>query len=371
MVLRGIGRNKRRSLSTVLGVVLAMMLVMVSWGLIDTMRLIIDTQFNTVATEDLNAFPAIPDPDAAAEEILGIDGVGHVEVVASLETALESNGETYSTSINAYRGRSELHGFPEGLPTSGILVGKALEDTLDVGVGDTIIVGLPSIEVSFETTIEGFLDEPVGTYAYIDRLYLESQLDDPSILKQPGVSQVKGAFDDSVGDSIADRENLIDEVRALDSVAAAFDARLLYNLIQEFVAFFYAFVGIMLVFGGTMAFSLMFNTISVNVAERSGEFATMRANGLSHRSIASLIAVENLLLTALGVVPGILVGLWIGAYFTSAYSSDAFTLEFTVDPMSIVFISVAMVLVAVLSLIPALRTIKRLEIGTVVRERAA
>ena len=42
MVLRGIGRDKRRSLSTVIGVMLALVLILASWGMIDTVGVLID-----------------------------------------------------------------------------------------------------------------------------------------------------------------------------------------------------------------------------------------------------------------------------------------------------------------------------------------
>jgi putative ABC transport system permease protein len=195
------------------------------------------------------------------------------------------------------------------------------------------------------------LDEIVGT----------------DLLILPGVSALKTVFDDDIDD----REAVIDDIKDLDSVGIVVDARALYDLMQQFLGFFYIFVGMMLVFGGLMAFALMYNTISVNVAERSGEFATMRANGLSHRGIASLIATENVLLTLMGIIPGLIIGYAVGAFFMSQFSVDAFSLQFQMRPSSIVLSAVAMIVVALLSLIPAIRTVKRLDIGEVVRERAA
>ena len=123
-------------------------------------------------------------------------------------------------------------------------------------------------------------------------------------------------------------------------------------------------------FGGAMAFALSFNAISVNVAERSGEFATMRANGLSHRKVANLIAGENILLTIIGIVPGLVVGYAVAAAFMASYSSDQFAFSLDMRPISLVLSALAMIGVAVLSLIPAIRAVGRLNIGEIVRERA-
>lgn len=48
---------------------------------------------------------------------------------------------------------------------------------------------------------------------------------------------------------------------------------------------FYAFAGMMLVFGGIMAFALIINTMTINIMERKREVATLRALGYSHRDI--------------------------------------------------------------------------------------
>ena len=54
MVLRGVGRNPRRSLSTIIGVVLALTLILASWGMIDTVTNLIDRNFEEVSPEDVN-----------------------------------------------------------------------------------------------------------------------------------------------------------------------------------------------------------------------------------------------------------------------------------------------------------------------------
>jgi putative ABC transport system permease protein len=367
MVLRGIGRSKRRSFSTVLGVVLALTLVMVSWGMIDTMQSMIDRQFDVVATEDANVILSVPAEDETVRTVLDVSGVDHTEVVSTLQATVSHGGESYSTSISGYPADTKVHDFPDGLPGNGILAGQGLADLLDVEIGDEVVIELPALGSEFRASLRGFLDEPMGTFLYTTDLFLESKVDEPAILLRPGVAGVKALFVDGA----TDRDAIISNIEDLDTVAVAVDARQLVEIIEEFTVFFYMFVGVMLIFGGAMAFALMFNTISVNVAERKGEFATMRANGLSHSRIARLIASENILLTSLGLIPGILIGYLTGAYFMASFSSDVLSLDFSMNPLSIVLSAVAMLVTAGLSLIPALRTVRRLDISEVVRERAA
>ncbi len=366
MVLRGIGRNKRRSLSTMIGVVLALTLVMVSWGMLDTMVGMLDRQFNEVALEDASVVLIEPVSDPAVAQVAGVSGVDHVEMVARLDATVERDGASFATALTGYDAGTLVHGFPDGLPTDGILAGQGLADQIDVAVGDEVRIELPTLDVELTTTVEGFLDEPLGSFLYIDVDQLGAIVG-ADTLRSPSISSLELLFDGEV----TDRDEVIDEVKDLAPVGIALDSRTLYDLVQSFLGFFYVFIGVMLVFGGAMAFALMYNTISVNVAERSGEFATMRANGVSHAGIARLIATENVLLTLMGIIPGLMIGYAVGAFFMSQFSVDAFTLDFAMRPSSIVLSAIAMLVVAGLSLIPAIRTVKRLDISGVVRERAA
>jgi putative ABC transport system permease protein len=365
MVLRGIGRNKRRSLSTVLGVVLALIVVMVSWGMIDSVVVMLDRQFNEVAVEDADVILTGPVDDASVQEIADVDGVLTAERVSTLPATVTSGNASYATSLNGYEHDSRVHGFSMPLPREGILAGKGLADRLDVEVGDTVHVHLTSLDQEFDTTLEGFLDEPIGIYLYMDSAQLAGLVGEET-LASAAVTTVKADFEPDV-----DRSKVIEAIEGLDVVGIVVDARALYDLVQSFLGFFYAFIGLMLLLGGAMAFALMFNTISVNVAERVGEFATMRANGLSHAEIARLVATENVLLTVIGIVPGLIIGYLAGVFFMSQFSVEAFSLEFAMRPLSVVLSAVAMLVVAGLSMIPALRTVGRIDIGAVVRERAA
>jgi putative ABC transport system permease protein len=371
MTLRGIGRNKKRSASMVLGVVLAMTLILAAWGMVDTMLLAIDRQFTEIALEDATVVHGVPvgeDQLAAVSETIGVE---HAEPVIGLQVSIHGNGESYSTILEGYAQDTKVHGFETPLPLNGMFVGQAMQDILQVNKGDSVTVRVPAFDTEFTTTIEGFVDEPLGTMAYMNIADVVGTLGEanPAVtseqLAAPGNTTIKAQFEDGQGTSV-----VIDRIKDLDGVAAVIDATLLRELVEEFQIFFYAFAGMMLIFGGAMAFALIFNTISVNVAERSGEFASMRANGLTHSRVAAMIAGENLLLTAMGILPGALVGYLAAVAFMGSFSSDQFPLTANVRPVSYLAAAAAMFVVAGLSLIPAVRAVKRINVGEIVRERS-
>lgn len=369
MSLRGIGRNKKRSTSMIAGVVLSMVLILASWGMMDTMLVSIDRQFNEVAVEDATVAFTEPVDDARIAAIGDVPGVAAAEAVIGLRATVEHNNEDYTTLLEGYQTRTEMHGFDPALPLDGVLLGRAMETLLDVSVGDDVTIRFPDLGTDITTNVTGFVDEPLGTMAYMSADALHAALDAQSVdtqaLASPTVTTAKAVFNAN-----ADSSATVSALRDIDGVAAVVDATEIRDLIESFQVLFYVFVGMMLFFGGAMAFALIFNIISVNVSERSAEFASMRANGLTHRQVASLIVGETGLLITIGIIPGLIAGYAAAVAFMNTFSTDQFPIEAAVRWFVFVGASAAMFVVAGLSLLPALRAVKRIDVGQMVRERS-
>jgi putative ABC transport system permease protein len=153
-------------------------------------------------------------------------------------------------------------------------------------------------------------------------------------------------------------------------VATVVSSDTLKQLLDQFMGLFYAFVGVMFVLGALLALALIYATISANVSERTVELANLRASGMSAGEIGRMITAENLLLTAIGVVPGLIVGYLVAAQFMSSFSSDLFEFDLQVRPLSFVAAALACFVAVGLSLWPALRAVNRVDLARVVRERA-
>ena len=374
MTLRGIGRSKRRSLSTVIGVVLALILILASGGMIDSVVSLINKQFNEIAVQDASAILSEPVTTELIATVNGVPTVARAEPVATFDASVTRNGDTVATTLQGFDHGTRMHGWTNAsgeLPAEGMLAAKSLEDRLGISVGDLLTIDLPTHDVAITLELVDFVDEPLGTPLYarndvISDAISRAGVDDAgTLMAEPTVTTIMTLFDPTVS-----RTTAIAALEGVGGVLAVQDARELFDLVQQFLGLFYAFVGIMLVFGGLMAFSLMFNTISVNIAERSTEFATLKASGMADRTIAWMIVGENLLLTVAGIVPGVLLGVWVSSLFMSSFNNDSFTFDLSIRPVTIVIAAVSMIVVALLSLIPGVRSVKRLDVGAVVRERA-
>jgi putative ABC transport system permease protein len=158
---------------------------------------------------------------------------------------------------------------------------------------------------------------------------------------------------------------------ALPGVVAFADSRALRDTVDSYLGLYYVFVGVMRLLGSAMAFALLYNSIQTNLADRSVEVATLRAAGTPFGVLARMITGENVLLTTLGIVPGLLVGYAVASLFMTSFSSDQFNFYLQMRTSTLVLSALAMIAVALLSQIPGLRALKRLDIAAVVRERSA
>lgn len=360
MVLRGIGRDRRRSSSTIVGVVLALVLVLASWGMVDTVEILLDRQFTDVQRQDAEVFLDTGDA-ATLAAVRQVPGIARAEAVGRANVVVSSGSGRYATALLAFEPSTQMHGFGStGPPTGGLVAGQSLATLLDVEAGDTLTVGgTVAGSSSISLPIEGFVDEPLGTLVYADPDSSEALID------ATGRTSVMVQFADNV-----DRDEMRQAITRVQGVLAYTDSRALFDTAQSFLGLFYAFVGVMLAFGALMSFALIFAMTSANAAERSAELATMRVNGMPPGQLARMLAGENLLLTVAAIVPGLAVGVWLSAVFMDSFSSDLFDFGLQIRARTLLLAATAVVVVSLVTHWPASRMIARLDLAKVVRERS-
>ncbi len=367
MAFRGIERSPRRTVYTMLGVVLSLVLVLVSWGMIDTVQHLLNLQFVQISREDAVVYFATPVGETQVTDLEAVPGVAAAEPDLEVPVSLAAGGEVYDTTLIALEAATQMHRFRSvdgswtQLPEEGLLLGRAIGPALGVERGDVVSVTVSSLGLTLEGTVVGFVDEPLGTFVYSSRGYAAAQLGRSLPATSALVRYAEGADAAAVRDAIT----------RLTDVAAFEDSDALYNVMNHYMVLFYAFVGVMLVFGAAMAFALIFNTMTVNIAERSREVATMLAMGTRRRTVSRLITAENLMVAVAAIPIGLVVGYYLSAYFMASFSSDMFTFSLYVRPVTFVFAGLAIVVVALISGWPGLRALRRLHIPTVVKERSS
>ncbi len=366
VVLRGVARNRRRTTYTVVGVTLSLLLIVTSWSMIDSMDGLLARQFDQVMAHDARVELAGAQPPEVLERLRKVGGVARVEGIITAPATVTGPEGRYPSVLTALPADTELHGFvlPDGTRTSlgareGILVGVGARPILGAEPGEPVTLEVERLGITEEVPLAGYLDEPLGTFVYTSL----ARIPDGSGSERAVTAALLGFAGD------VDRDAVQREISDLEVVVAYEDSQALVAVYRDFTGLFYGFVGGALVLGGLMASAILFTTMSVNVLERAREIATLRASGMRRRELSRLIAAENLLMTLLGIAPGLLVGVVGGRVLMRSFSSDLFQLELIVRPSTLLLSSLAVVVAALLSQWPSLRAIGRLDLATVVRAR--
>jgi putative ABC transport system permease protein len=369
MIVRGIGRNTRRTVFSATGVALALILVLVSWAMLDTMDRMISIQFDEVSTSNGQVLYSAPITAGQVSELADVAGVAAVETVLTMPVSIASGGQVYATQLTGYAPDTSMHGFidehgdPIPLPPEGVLIDAGITAQLpQLQPGDTVTLTLGSgpDARAIDTQVADFTYQPLGTFVHADRSWLGLQAPDAAETTAL-LATVAGADPDAVRRAVSD----------LPGVVAYVDTSALADVYDQYSGLFYVFIGAMLALGAAMAFAIIFTTMTVNIVERRRELATMRAAGVRHRAIAGVVGGENTVIAALGVVPGLILGVISARVMLQTYSSDQFTLDLYVRPLTLVLSAVAIMAVAALSQIPGLRAVRSMDVAEVVRERAA
>ncbi len=364
MALRDVGRSRRRTLATMLGSVLAMVLVLATIGLVTSMLDALHVQFHEINKEDASVSVDSTVAGQAPQVLAGVPGVAIVEPT-SLGSIVASSGDlTYATSLRGFEPGTTLHGFRStdgsyiDLPKDGVLAGQALADALDVSVGDTITLATDTDSRS--VTLVGLLNEPLGTTVYSSEEFASTLLPDT------GVTTFVVGFDDGV-----DRDAMRNTITGESGVVAYVDAKALAQTVDQYLGLFWAFAGVMIALGAVLALAVIYVTMAVNIVERTNELATLRAAGVPLRKVAGTIATESLVATALGLPFGLGLGVLAAKAFLASFSSDLFSIDLVWQWWVLPATALGVLAAAAISQWPAARAIKHVDIAKVVRERSA
>lgn len=362
LALRSLTRNRRRTAATMVGSVLALILILASIGMLTSMRKDLDVQFGQIQREDASVL-VVPGSLEPAAQLRSIPGVTAVEPGTMTPVTAMADARTYTTTLTGFTPDTSMHGFrraddgQRSLPGDGVLAGAALAHKLDVGIG-TIITVVADDGRSRRVRLAGLLDEPLGTSLYATNATVTSIAGDPSeryLLKYSGD---------------ADREQLRAVITGLPGVLAYSDTHALQDIVNRYLGLFWVFIGAMLALGAVLAFAVIYVTMSVNLAERSTELATLRAAGVSTPRLTATLATENLAATTIALPAGLVAGAATAWAFLRSFNSDLFTLNFWLDPSTLALAALAILGAAAMSQLPAARLVNKVDIARVVRERA-
>ncbi|UFS97069.1 FtsX-like permease family protein [Nocardia huaxiensis] len=361
MALRSMARGRRRTLATMTGTVLALVLILSSVGMVTSMRNVLHLQFDVIELEDATAIVDNRN-DRLPSTLAAVPGIVAVEPGTITPVTVATGENSYTTTLNGLQPGTTMHGFrtadgSTGLPEDGVLAGRQLATRLDVEVGDiltvTAVFGAPR-----QLRLAGLVDEPLGTFVYATT----------GTAQRVGGAGMQGYLLRFAPG--ADRDAVRAAVTAIPGVVAYTDTHAMRAQFDRFLSLFWIFVLIMLILGAALAFTVIYVTMTVNFAERTTELATFRATGVRTRRITAALALENIAATMAAVPMGIAAGLFSAWMFLRSFNSDMFDIELAVGWTAPLLAALAVLTAAAVSQLPAARMVRRIDVARVVRERA-
>jgi len=361
--LRNVFRNRRRSISTILGIAFGVVLILASAGFIDTMDHMLNLQFNKIQTYDARFKFAQAMPQEIAEDVATWDGVNEVSPALELPVKLESNSRSYSTALVGLQPGTSLFGLytPQEEKTSlgaGILLGKALEDELGVTVGDKVSVLSPFGEAVFK--VDGFVKQPMGSLGYVSLENAQKLVGGQHLIN----AMLLAADETSLSD-IRNRAS-----GSFNAVAVELTSEVKSKM-EDLLNLFNVVMWIMLGFGATLALMVVFTMVTVSLVERHREIATMRTLGERSGRITAMITIENLILGVAGLVVGVPLGYAVSLFLMRFFETDMFSFELVFYSRTYLITVGVIMLIMLLSQIPGIRSLNRLDLARVTKEQVS
>ncbi len=198
----------------------------------------------------------------------------------------------------------------------GAIVGRQTMDKYDWDLGDRIALTSTIWPVNLDFRIVGVIEDPQAPSLWFSREYLDQALEAQlgEGLGVVGTIWVRAAAPELVGPIM----QTVDEMSRNSEAETASETE--KSFFTNFFGSLQGFVQIILVVTGLVTLCIIFiaaNTASMNVRERSGEIAVLKAIGFARRSIFGALFGEAVLVSTLAGVLGLGLAIGLTTYLRS------------------------------------------------------
>lgn len=360
--LRNIFRNRRRSLYTIIGVAFGISLILMSAAFIDSIEHVFDVQFNEIQRSDAQISFAQPRSEAVLEEVETWSEVGKAEPILQIPTQLVHGEKTYTTLVVGLSPDAELYRLysPSGdsmkVSDDGILLSRALSDTLDVEAGDAIL--LLTEYGARQVNVAGFVRQPMGSFAYVPLEQARAIAGGQQV-----ISSIMLTADTQNLDSIRRMARTLPGNPSVELTAET------SGQIDEMMGLIRGMMWVLLGFGAVLSLAIVFTIVTVSILERRREIATMRTLGESKGHIAAMITIENLVLGVMGIIPGIPLGYYLAAFMMSLVQTDMMDFSMAVFPRTYALTVGLIIVIVLIAQVPSIRNLNRMDLARVIKEQ--
>ena len=306
VTIRNIFRYRQRLAMMLIGIGGCTALLVTGFGLRDSIVNVVDFQFEDVMCYDMEVFfRDVPSEKEKREFRSILDGsVENSIFYHQSSVELEFDGrvkEIYMISTDEdvedfihMRAGGEKVPLP-GLDQVVLTVGVA--ENLGIEVGDEIVMRNADMQ-NLKVTVSGIYDNHVENYCLVAPETVEKQWGEPVEKQMAFVRMLEGESAHSLGAELTD-ENYIMTVSVCEDLANMVKGMMeALDLVVLFIVFCAALLAVI----------VLYNLTNININERIREIATIKVLGFNARETAAYVFKENLTLTVVGSLLGLVLG---------------------------------------------------------------
>ena len=359
--VRNIFRYKKRFFMMIIGISGCTALLLTGFGINDSISGFADNQYEEIQVGDgvatLNVPMTSEDVQSDAEEDDGIGGAASGEKTdntkKSLTDRLDEDTSCYDfvsesswdlveddgiksvnmvimekpENVDRYMKFADKSGVKIEYPGKGeAVINNALADLYNLKVGDEITVRNSDMK-EIKATISGIFRNHVYNYVYISPDTYEDQMGGAPVYKSVYFNLKDGADAHEISADLMDNTEVV-------SVTMNKDMK---DRISKMMKSLNYIVIVVILSAGALAFIVLYNLTNINITERIREIATIKVLGFFKNETSAYVFRENRVLTAFGIVVGLLLGILLHGFVIGQIKVDMVSFDTYIAPMSYVY----------------------------------
>lgn len=344
IVVRNIFREKKKFVFIGSAVAITCgMLIMTIW-MIDIIDIMFNRHYNEFVKIQYNvSFNSFKNENVKYDftEALSANSLeGRIEIPFEIENGRKSkivNIIGLEKDTEFYGFRDNISGEKINLPFEGILISSNLANSLNIVVGDEILLNNFVADQDGYVRVKGIVNQALGINGYMNIDYLRDNFLEKGIINGIYINS-----DEDVIKKLDDMKNIT--VQSQNDMKEAF---------EEFMTITVVSMGFMVIFSGLLGFIIVYSMTLMSINERTLEFSSLRVLGFTKKEIFNMLVRENMIMTIIGIIAGIPVGLWLVDYMGKTFTTDVYTMN---EPVNLNNLVISIILTIVFIILAQLMT---------------
>lgn len=329
---RNIFRYKKRFFMTIIGIAGCSALLVAGFGINDSISDIVNQQYNVIYHYDATVSAKTSEITSQIKSLKGVKDVyeeDHLAVTTKIENKdisttvhIISNDKQFKDFCTLFNGNNEFD-----LDDSSVLISQKMATKLNKKAEDTIKIKDANNKV-IKAKIKGVFTNYVGHHIYASESLYKSW---NTNAKTTHIYLIK-----SKKTTKKFERNLGNKIMNIDGVQSVTFYSSLQKNFKDMIKSISYIVVVLVISAACLAFVVLYNLSNVNISERKREIATIKVLGFTRKEVDAYINRETILLTILGSLIGLGIGIGLHHLIMNLAEMDDIMFGRTINSISYV-----------------------------------